>query len=746
MNPVSQELRVNTSTKSLSSGKSRIIETFTDYPNEKIPPGNKGKTPAVKQAKRDKDAKERWKKKATQKSIEINAQKKRIAEIRESREKSIKRLSENIAEIELLRSQLCEERQNQINERQKHQQYIKQYLLREAKASEAYANLEKVVEDLQEINKRILEVSNVQANSQEKIRQLNSEISKYMIEKHYNPDKVQTKDKAKKIVEDLMKIDRLIQKSEIEITEEAALHQKQILKTKEFSPQGISNALRKSYQLITDETGSALERLKSIQTALHSGLNSIKERFINKKSRQGDFQSHEKVKNYSYPIAIIRLMLLFVLSAAASFRGAAKAMKINALFFDVATPSHTTITDWCRKIGFFVYHQPKEKIKESIWIVDFSIQIGIHKLMLVLRIDINKIKNQQKYKSGNKGKINRLKINFHDVEVIHMRILERTSYTYILIELEEILEKCGAPLFIMSDGGSDLAKGIRIFIENHPGIEHLNDISHKISNILKTELEKNIKWKEFCQIVTAIKQKIKLSVIAHMCPPQFRQKVRFLNVRDPIAWAFQMLNIKIASIPKAEREHFVTYIQKPLLELKNEIIQWHEMANFITEVESEIKHYGLTRGDDGQIQSTSQILTALYQKQPISKGAMKIINAIVEFVKMQEIKLAPCQTVIGSSDIIESMFGKWKSMAPENSMVGITDNIFILPLLTVEPTNELIKRALEDTHTQQIDEWRNNILGKTTYTKRRTAFNMEKKKNVDRNLGESPGEILKKAI
>ena len=68
---------------------SRIIETLTDYPNDKIPPGNKGKTPAVKQAKRDKH-KGKVEKKATQKSIEINAQKKRIAEIRESRESSIK--------------------------------------------------------------------------------------------------------------------------------------------------------------------------------------------------------------------------------------------------------------------------------------------------------------------------------------------------------------------------------------------------------------------------------------------------------------------------------------------------------------------------------------------------------------------------------------------------------------------------------------------------------------------------------
>jgi hypothetical protein len=319
-----------------------------------------------------------------------------------------------------------------------------------------------------------------------------------------------------------------------------------------------------------------------------------------------------------------------------------------------------------------------------------------------------------------------------------MQILESTSYVYTLSELEQILEKCGAPLFIVSDEGSDLSKGIRMFIEKHPSIEHINDISHKISNILKAKLENDLKWKKFCQIVTEIKQKIKLSVIAHMCPPQFRKKVRFLNVRDPIKWAFQMLNIKVASIPKAEREHFVTYIQKPLLAFKNKIIQWQEIANFITEVESQIKHYGLTCGNGSQIQSTSQILTALYPKKRISKYVLGVMNPIFEFIKRQEAKLTPGQIVISSSDIIESMFGKWKSMAPENSMVGITDNIFIFPLLTVNLTTELIKKALEEVHTQQIDEWRNKVLGKTTYTKRRAVFKKKKRRiNGQKSEGSS---------
>jgi chemotaxis protein histidine kinase CheA len=638
----------------------------------------------------------------------------------------------------LLHSQLHEEKQNQINERQKHQQAIKQYIQKEVEASEAYANLEKVLKDQQEAHKRILEVSNAQADYQKNICRLGDDISNYMIEKYHNPDGVQTKDKAKKILEDLINIESSIQKSEIEIAKEAALHQNQILKTTKFLQQGIHNTAKKSYQLIVDETRSKLERLKSAQIAIYSGLTAIRERFTNKKSRQGDFQSDEKVKNYSYFVTIMRIVLLFVLSASMSFRSAAKALKINSLFFDIATPCHTTIIDWSRKIGFFVYHQAKEKIKESLWIVDFSIQIGTQKLMLVLRADLSKVHSQKKYNKCNKGKRNKLDINFHNVEVIHMQILESTSYVYTLSELEQILEKCGAPLFIVSDEGSDLSKGIRMFIEKHPSIEHINDISHKISNILKAKLENDLKWKKFCQIVTEIKQKIKLSVIAHMCPPQFRKKVRFLNVRDPIKWAFQMLNIKVASIPKAEREHFVTYIQKPLLAFKNKIIQWQEIANFITEVESQIKHYGLTCGNGSQIQSTSQILTALYPKKRISKYVLGVMNPIFEFIKRQEAKLTPGQIVISSSDIIESMFGKWKSMAPENSMVGITDNIFIFPLLTVNLTTELIKKALEEVHTQQIDEWRNKVLGKTTYTKRRAVFKKKKRRiNGQKSEGSS---------
>ena len=127
---------------------------------------------------------------------------------------------------------------------------------------------------------------------------------------------------------------------------------------------------------------------------------------------------------------------------------------------DTPTPSYTIIGEWAKKVGLYVYNQPKNKNIERIWIIDFSIQFGQDKLMLVLGVDISKIKNWKKYRKGKKGKKNKLKIGFKDIEVLHMKVVKSTAYQTTLGELKEIVKKCGLPSFILSDEGSDLAKGL----------------------------------------------------------------------------------------------------------------------------------------------------------------------------------------------------------------------------------------------------------------------------------------------
>jgi hypothetical protein len=607
-----------------------------------------------------------------------------------------------LSELEQLKQKYSDEVLRVSNEQKKR-------LLAETKALDTHHKLEQVTKELEEAYRQIDLLSTLQTEFEDNIENLDKKIDKYNFDELKNPESDLTIDMSKNIVEDLLRLQEDYLKSETQLEIQKDVYIKQINQSTT-----LFGSLPKLFQQIVGRTYQKFEQLKKVQENLKNRLKSTYERFENKKNRQGAFKEHERPKNYSFSVSLIKWALILITSSAISIRAAAKVMKINSIFVDLPTPSYTIIDEWCKKIGFYIYNLPKDKNIERIWIVDFSIQFGEDKLMLVLGIDIEKINFLKKNKKS-------LKIGFQDVELLHMVPMKSTAYENTLQELENITERCGLPTFVVSDEGSDLAKGIRIFIENNPGIKHLHDISHKLSNILKAELEKNEKWHEFCRIVTNIKQKLKLSNIAEICPPKFRQKVRFLNVRDPLEWALTVLNLDIECFNPDQKINFITYIKDPLKRLKKEIIEWNEYSNFITIVETEIKHHGLTRGDKKQIESTSKVLSNWLANQ-IKPKNLKLYNRILKFVEEEEAKLSPGQTVICSSDIVESMFGKWKSMSHEDSMAGITDVILLLPLLTVELTDELILKALEDTPIQKINNWKEENFGKTMYAKRRAIL------------------------
>jgi hypothetical protein len=702
-----------------------------------------GKTPPAKQAKRYKKSSGSWKGKAVQRSSKIVAQEKSIAEIRKSREFHRQQNKDILAQFEQLTLVLNQTKQMHMDEKARGDEEFLKRLSAEAEAINTNFKLEKATDELREANMRMELFSTSQNGFQNKIASINTQIDGYKFEKLCNPESILIPEMSVKIQKGILKLEDEVRHSEAALEIEIKELKKQVKQGLSLFKNCICKNLSNLYQQGISYAIGRIKRLKTDQDGIKDRLKSTNGRFENKKNRQGEFRSHKRAKGYSFSAIIIRLTLLLLINGALSIRAVAKAMEINSIFLDFPTPSYTIVSEWAKKIGFYIYNLPKDRSIDRLWIIDFSIQVGQNKLMLVLGIDIEKIKTWKKYTRINKKRKSKLKIRFKDVEVLHMAVVKSTIYQITLKELEEVAAKCGLPLFILSDEGSDLAKGIRVFIEKNSGIQHLHDISHKLSNILKNTLEKNEKWKEFSEIVTMIRQKIKLSDIAEMCPPKFRQKVRYLNVRDPLEWAVIMLNMDFANFTTQQKFNFNTNIKIPLDALKDDIMQWHGYISFITLVESEIKHNGLTRGDDIKIQSTSDILTE--HLKGVTLKMRGTYDQIIEFVRGQESKLSPGQTIIGSSDIVESVFGKWKSMAHEDSMAGITNLILLLPLLTVNITDDLVIKALEDTPIQKINDWSKKNLGTTMYTKRRAILDKKNKAKVDKKMGGNTRGSLEKA-
>ncbi len=134
-------------------------------------------------------------------------------------------------------------------------------------------------------------------------------------------------------------------------------------------------------------------------------------------------------------------------------------------------PSYSVIREWLAKIGLYELQRPKEKRDDWIWIIDFTSELGTEKCLVILGVSIEFI--QEKIKKSNGC------LSHKDVEVLAIEIMKSTKGEKVESVLEQIGEKVGVPQQIISDKGSDLYKGIKLYKEKNQGIIHSHDITHQ---------------------------------------------------------------------------------------------------------------------------------------------------------------------------------------------------------------------------------------------------------------------------
>ncbi len=75
-----------------------------------------------------------------------------------------------------------------------------------------------------------------------------------------------------------------------------------------------------------------------------------------------------------------------------------------------------------------------------------------------------------------------------------------------------------------------------------------------------------------------------------------------------------------------------------------------------------------------------------------------------------------------TSDIIESLFGKYKNIAKPHCMTEINRMTLALPCITEDITPKLIQEAFDHTHCDDVKRWIKEEVGDTLLAKRRKAL------------------------
>ncbi|MDJ0649202.1 MAG: hypothetical protein QNJ60_10900 [Xenococcaceae cyanobacterium MO_188.B19] len=210
------------------------------------------------------------------------------------------------------------------------------------------------------------------------------------------------------------------------------------------------------------------------------------------------------------------------------------------------TPNFTTIRQWFLKLGIFELIKSKEKRTDWIFIIDTILEQGTKKCFLILGLSYQKW--SEKLKSDRKN------LQHHDLEVLALEVL-----------INNLAKTVGKPLQIISDHGSDIKKGIELYISNNPGIIYTYDFTHQVALWLKKELSKNAKFQELLNQCNLTRSQIQQTKLSFLTPPAQRAKARYHNIDLLVNWGlkvveywnrqdFSLINNKIFASSSANSE------------------------------------------------------------------------------------------------------------------------------------------------------------------------------------------------
>jgi hypothetical protein len=390
-------------------------------------------------------------------------------------------------------------------------------------------------------------------------------------------------------------------------------------------------------------------------------------------------------------------------------------LKILSEYIDIPVPARSTIGQWFSIIGLYIYNLPIKDADDWIWLIDLSIPVGVRKLCIILGVRKSDLQ---------KGHYN---VGHKDMTIIQMEALETVNAETILEQLNKAKDKVGsAPAHLVSDGGSDVNKAKSNFCKENSGTRPSLDISHKCANIMKGLLKDDKRWKAFTTFVTECKRQIVQTNIGFISPPKQRTKTRFLGLSRTTKWAFKLLNAEgMADLTVEEFVKYDRYLAS-VHEFEEDVVEWDEAFEISEEIQKEVKRNGLTRGtQDGATKGTSRILRELVaNKTLMSEFARRAATEAIDFLAKEELQLKEGETILASTDILESYFGLWKYMAPEDALCGVTSIVLGLPVYSKRLTDDLIKDALESVDWNEPNKWAKKNLGPSMLARRIATLKM----------------------
>ena len=390
-------------------------------------------------------------------------------------------------------------------------------------------------------------------------------------------------------------------------------------------------------------------------------------------------------------------------------------------------PHFTSVINWSLRVGLSLLNTVTPINEPWLAIMDHSIDIGVKKILAVLRVKISAL--------AERGSA----ITLQDCECIGIKVHDRTNGKNIASDLEEIFLKAGTPVAIIKDGGGDLKKGVNLWIENtnQIGIQVIDDVGHVFANALKCQFSGSVMFTKFLDMISHCSKKLRQTDLAFLIPPKIRTKGRYQGILSLVKWALAILDFmeekkddaKFSKLRKALNG--LVFLKAIILNFANSVIITSQIQKILkTEGLSEITY-----------RESLKLAEEIGIKSPVKTKIISWLNKHFEIHKKLGFESLG---LIVSSDIIESLFGKFKQIQSRSSMKDMNRSVLLIPALCGEQSYEGFKKILLETKHKDIDKWDKENIPYTQNRLRRKFLDEFTRKN-EKDVGPKTGNHYSQA-
>jgi hypothetical protein len=196
-------------------------------------------------------------------------------------------------------------------------------------------------------------------------------------------------------------------------------------------------------------------------------------------------------------------------------------------------------------------------------------------------------------------------LEHHEVVVLDLWVTARCTGEDVEDRLRQLAERVGVPRQLVSDHGSDLTKGIRLFRAVHPAVVDTYDVTHRLACLVKAELEPDPRWAEFLRRCTSSLFQLQQTRGSFLVPPGPRSLARYRNAGRHINWACRVLAwqesgnwAEVAGLLQRGEEEARSWLtEKPgwLHDFSGEVGHYQRLLSVVRQTEEEVKNHGLGR-------------------------------------------------------------------------------------------------------------------------------------------------------